>query len=177
MKLIPNVITMCRIILSITLLMVRSNITVFAIIYLLCGFSDALDGYLARKLKAQSKLGAKLDSAADIMMFGMIMVCMILILGKDLLRFYPYILIIATIRMISVVIAAIKYHTFLSIHTWGNKLSGLCIFLAPLLLLWKKHIFLLYPLLAIALLSAVEEMIIHLSSDQPDPDRKSIFMK
>jgi len=37
----------------------------FITCYLLCGISDILDGYLARKLKAQSALGSNLDTFAD----------------------------------------------------------------------------------------------------------------
>ena len=38
----------------------------FWTLYVLCGLSDMADGWLARKLQAESKTGAVLDSVADI---------------------------------------------------------------------------------------------------------------
>lgn len=38
----------------------------FYIIYFYCGISDMLDGYIARKIKNTSQIGAILDSIADI---------------------------------------------------------------------------------------------------------------
>lgn len=37
----------------------------FAALYLFCGLTDVLDGWLARRLHAESEVGARLDSAAD----------------------------------------------------------------------------------------------------------------
>lgn len=38
----------------------------FWTVYGLCGISDMADGYLARRLHAESKRGAMLDSVADL---------------------------------------------------------------------------------------------------------------
>ena len=34
--------------------------------YIYCGISDILDGFIARKTKNESEIGAKLDSVSDI---------------------------------------------------------------------------------------------------------------
>lgn len=39
---------------------------VFWVFYFLCGLSDMLDGYLARRFECESKTGALLDSLADL---------------------------------------------------------------------------------------------------------------
>lgn len=69
---IPNIITLARLLLVlpflffiyITVLFAETNIYLL-IIFLLIIISDILDGYLARKLKCTSLIGAKLDIIAD----------------------------------------------------------------------------------------------------------------
>jgi CDP-diacylglycerol--glycerol-3-phosphate 3-phosphatidyltransferase len=45
------------------------------LIFIVAGLSDILDGYLARKFEAQSKLGKLLDPLGDKMMMFTVMVC------------------------------------------------------------------------------------------------------
>ncbi|MBO4571410.1 MAG: CDP-alcohol phosphatidyltransferase family protein [Bacteroidales bacterium] len=66
MKHIPNIITVLRFLGAACLLICNPSGAVFWAIYGLCGISDMLDGYLARRLHAESKTGAVLDSVADI---------------------------------------------------------------------------------------------------------------
>ena len=63
---LPNIITLLRIAGSMGLLFCNVTGVVFWIIYGLCGISDIVDGWLARKLKCVTKKGALLDSLADI---------------------------------------------------------------------------------------------------------------
>jgi len=70
---IPNLITIFRIILIPVFLMIfNSNIenkVLYAgLVFLLAGFSDVLDGYIARKYNLTSRLGAILDPFADKLM-------------------------------------------------------------------------------------------------------------
>lgn len=41
-------------------------VSAFWFVYAFCGMTDMADGYVARKLKAETKTGALLDSIADI---------------------------------------------------------------------------------------------------------------
>ncbi len=66
MKHLPNVISMLRIAGSAGLLFCDVVGWPFWVLYALCGISDMVDGWLARKLLAETKVGAVLDSVADI---------------------------------------------------------------------------------------------------------------
>ena len=55
MKHVPNCITLSRIILSITLLVIHTFSPLFFIIYTYCGVSDVLDGFLARKFSLSTE--------------------------------------------------------------------------------------------------------------------------
>lgn len=51
---------------------------------ILCALIDKLDGYLARKLKASSELGAQLDSLADLVAFGVAPSVLLMVSYKEL---------------------------------------------------------------------------------------------
>lgn len=72
MKHLPNIITALRFLGAVCLLLCNPAGTAFWVIYGLCGVSDMVDGYLARRLHAESKTGAVLDSMADIATFAAI---------------------------------------------------------------------------------------------------------
>ena len=63
---IANIITGCRILGSGLLLLFPVLSVGFYIIYIICGFTDMIDGTIARKTNSASKLGEKLDTMADL---------------------------------------------------------------------------------------------------------------
>ena len=66
MKHLPNIITALRIVGSIGLLFCNVPGWQFWTLYAICGISDMIDGWLARKLHVESKTGSVLDSIADL---------------------------------------------------------------------------------------------------------------
>ena len=65
-KHIANILTGCRILGSILLLFFSAFSVTFYIIYLFCGFSDMIDGTIARRTNSVSKFGSQLDTIADL---------------------------------------------------------------------------------------------------------------
>lgn len=65
-KHIANILTGCRISGSILLLFFPVFSIGFYITYLLCGFSDMIDGTIARKTNSTSKFRSQLDTVADL---------------------------------------------------------------------------------------------------------------
>ena len=63
---IANIITVSRIFLSLCLFVLSPSSVPFAVLYLLCGVTDVLDGFVARKLHTESEKGGMLDSTADL---------------------------------------------------------------------------------------------------------------
>ena len=47
------------------------NIKIAALLVVIAGITDKLDGYVARKLRITSKFGRELDSLSDLVSFGM----------------------------------------------------------------------------------------------------------
>ena len=77
MKTIPNYISVGRIILSLTLILIKPLSLAFYVIYIVCGLSDIVDGFIAPNTRTTSILGAKLDSMGDMVMAFVIFFCFI----------------------------------------------------------------------------------------------------
>lgn len=174
MKLIPNCISLSRIILSLILIFVKPLSVSFYTIYIICGFSDIIDGFIARKTGTTSGFGAKLDSTADMIMIGVLLFLFYPVLNPTI-EFIIWIILISIIRIISMLVAFKKYKTFASIHTWGNKITGMVLFLFPIMFLYINIIALSYATCVVASISAIEELIIQLILIELKLNRKSIF--
>lgn len=174
MKHIPNIITVIRIILSLALFLVEPLSVAFVLIYLLTGASDMLDGFLARKMKAVSKLGAILDSAADsIFIFVLLMIFISYFIWPAWVIFW--IALIAVIRIFSLTIGFFKYRTPAFLHTYANKITGVAIFCFPLLyLLWGLNVTAIV-LCCLASISALEDLSINFTSKTLNLNITSIF--
>ena len=127
---IANIITFSRILFSLAMLVLSPCSVSFAVFYLLCGVTDVLDGFLARKLHTESKTGERLDSIADLFFAAAYAV-----------KILPQLCLPAWIRIWAVAIAALKIsgiirksrkeRRFCIEHSLGNKLTGLLLFLLP----------------------------------------------
>jgi len=176
MKKVPNYITVTRIVLSLALLFIEPLSITFMAVYIICGISDLVDGPVARKTGAVSQLGARLDSAADL-----VMICVSLIVLfpfiKPPFEVIAWIGFIFVVRSASMIVAYLRYKTFAALHTYSNKLTGAMLFLFPLSLPYVHTPVLMYILCTAASVSAIEELVIQSTSNELNIDRKSLFMK
>lgn len=174
MKAVPNIITTFRIILSLCLMVIQPLSITFYVIYIICGLSDILDGFTARKLKAQSSFGSKLDSIADLVMICVLMFVLLPIL-KLSFEVIIWIILIASVRISSLAVGYLKYKIFSSIHTYANKITGFALFLFPILMAFFDFNILIIIICSLASISAIEELVIQLMSKQLDLNKKNIF--
>lgn len=176
MKAIPNCISISRIIFSFILVFVKPLSLVFYVIYIVCEFSDIMDGFIARKTGTTSIIGAKLDSMADMIMVGSLIFVIYPIINPAA-PIAICIIAIGIIRLASMLIALKKYKTFASIHTYGNKFTGIVLFIFPILLPYFNTTALMYIICVVASISAIEEFIIQLTSSQLQLNKQSIFQR
>ncbi|KGE19715.1 CDP-alcohol phosphatidyltransferase family protein [Paenibacillus wynnii] len=177
MKSLANSISLTRIFLALALVVVKPLGIAFLSIYLICGMSDVLDGYIARKTDTASKLGEKLDSIADLILV-VILIAVLFPLLTITVQILAWVIIIGIIRAVSMLVVFAKYKTFGILHTYGNKITGLVLFAFPLSLAFvPSEVVVMFIMCAVASLSAVEELLIHLSSHELQANRKSLFLK
>lgn len=129
---IANLITVSRIVFSLLLLVWPMAPDRFAIFYLLCGVSDVLDGFIARKLRTESEKGAMLDSAADLIfaVFYAVRVLPRLSLPRWLWLWTGG---IAVVKLTFMLLVSHQKRKLFIRHSWLNKLTGLLVFLLPLM--------------------------------------------
>ena len=128
-----NLITGVRILCSIALLFCQHFSASFYILYLVAGFTDMIDGPVARKTGTVSELGAKLDTAAD---FVFVAVCLWKLLPSLAvpLWLWIWIVLIVLIKMINMISGYVIQKSFVAIHTIMNKATGILLFILPLTL-------------------------------------------
>ena len=95
-----------------------------------------VDGYMARKLDAESKTGAVLDSVADICFVACCAIHLIPVVQIPA-WLWIWAVIIVAIKVVNQVSALIVCKRFCFPHTKANKLTGLLLFLSVPTLFWS----------------------------------------
>ena len=171
-----DTVTSVRIACSFVLLKLPMSSPEFILIYTLVGLTDVLDGWLARKTGTASDFGAKLDSIADLLFYGVLLLRFLPTLWLALPRAVWYVVsAVLFVRVLAYTTAAVKYHRFASLHTWLNKLTGGAVFLLPYVFAVSSGVAYGWAVCFLALAAALEELTIHLSQKEYCADRKTIF--
>jgi len=128
---IPNVLTACRIIGSLSLIFLTPFTIVFSAVYIFCGLTDMADGFIARRLNCSTKLGGTLDGIAD---FVFLTVCIIKLfkLIHIPLWIIIWVLIIFIVKIVNTLLGIVKEKQIVFLHTSLNKITGLLLFIFPL---------------------------------------------
>ena len=173
---LPNAITALRILGTICLLFFLPHSPWFILIYTLAGLTDAVDGYIARKTEQSTPFGAKLDSVADLIYYGVMLLRIFPIL-LELLPWQLWVLVatVLTVRMGAYMVAAIKYCRFAAQHTWMNKATGIMVFAIPYLLVTSVGVGFCWAVGVVALLASTEELLLHMLNKTYDTRKKSIL--
>lgn len=174
LKNIANLITLLRIVLAAAMLFLRPFSFAFWLCYFLAGLSDGIDGWIARRFHLQSDTGAKLDSIADLILAAAIT---IVVFTHIQIPAWVWLLICLTamLRIISYGIGFYKYHTFSALHTYLNKFTGCFILMFPLLTLFFRPNFIFSVTCCFAVISAIEELLITITSNKLQRNRKCFF--
>jgi CDP-diacylglycerol--glycerol-3-phosphate 3-phosphatidyltransferase len=175
-KHIPNMLSILRILLSFLLIPLISARIVFVVVYITIGLTDVLDGLIARKYGYESDLGAKLDSIADFVFYLTLIVIFLKVYSPILgVMHQAALMVIIAIRLINMLLTKIKYKRVVFIHTLANKVAGFIVYLIPMIFLFFQHIFVIWIILMIVFIAAIEELMITVKYKEPDLNRISIF--
>ena len=156
-KYIANIVTGSRIVFSLPLLFIPLSSAWFYILYLVCGFSDMLDGTIARKTGTVSKFGARLDTASD---FVFMFVCGVKILPLIHIPvwLWTWIFVVALIKIFNITLVFIHKKKLISIHSVLNKITGFALFLLPLTLTFSPTTYSVATICVLATLAAMQEV-------------------
>ena len=125
-----NALSMLRIILSVALLAPPALSPTFLALYATAGLTDMLDGFVARRTKTESELGARLDSAADL---TLAVICLAKVLPATAVPvwLWVWVAVIAAVRMVNVASGLVMGKRLIMLHTAANKAAGFVAFLVP----------------------------------------------
>ena len=155
-KYIADILTGYRIFGSILMLFFPVFSLEFYVTYLLCGFSDMIDGTIARKTNSSSKFGSQLDTIADLVF---VVVSMIKLLPVIHIPRWLWIWggVIAVIKISNTIWGYVSKKQFISLHTIMNKVTGLLLFLLPLTISFVELKYTAIVVCSVATFSAIQE--------------------
>jgi CDP-diacylglycerol--glycerol-3-phosphate 3-phosphatidyltransferase len=137
--------------------------------------SDALDGYLARRLGQTSELGALLDSVADFAIYLTIPLVGWWLWPDIIRREAPYFTAVIASTILSPMIGYGKFRTCTSYHTWAAKLAAFLVGSSVILLFagWLPCLFRLVT--PVCVYAAMEEIAITLALPKSQPNVRSFW--
>lgn len=155
---IPNTLTLLRIAMIPVFVLVfyldfKWNHILACMIFSLAAITDALDGYLARKLQQTSKLGAFLDPVADKLMVAVVLILLVEADPRPLLAL-PAIVIIGreiTISALREWMAELGASSKVAVSVYG-KIKTIAQMVALILLIFREPLFGI-PIYALGLIS------------------------
>ena len=165
-KHLANILTGCRILGSILLLVFPAFSVAFYITYLFCGLSDMIDGTIARKTNSTSKFGSQLDTIADLIF---VVVSLFKLLPAIHIPGWLWIWggVIAVIKISNIIWGYVSKKQFISLHTIMNKVTGLLLFLLPLTVSFVELKYIAIAVCSIATLSAIQEWFYVITDSEP----------
>lgn len=155
-KYIANIITSCRIIFSILMLFFPVFSAWFYVMYITGGFTDMIDGTIARKTNSVSKFGSHLDTLADFVFTSaaLFKILPVIDIPHWILK---WIFIITIIKIINIISGFIYEKRFMAEHTIMNRITGILLFLLPLTFLFIDLKYSTVTVCSIATFAAIQE--------------------
>lgn len=177
-KNLPNYITTVRLLGTAALLFMKPLSKTFLVVYAIAGITDALDGFIARKMGTISDFGSKLDSVADLLLYFVMLVKIFPVMWVKLPRIiWLSVASVVFVRICCYIYVAKKFRRFSAQHTYMNKVSGLVAFAIPFAIITPAAAPYCWGVWVITLTASLEEFAIHITSKEYNPKRKSLFLK
>ena len=176
---IVNALTVYRMIAAPVLLLfvIFHQFEVFKWLLSISFFTDAIDGYLARKYKVISKFGASLDSIADDLTVAVAIIGMIVFKSSFLKDEIVLISILLALYLVQIMLALIRYGKISSFHTYTAKVAA--ILQGAFLLLFfflPNPVYVLFYIMAImTIIDLLEEIILVLLLPQWEANVKGLY--
>jgi len=159
----PNAISITRLCACSVLLamVVLHRVELFKWLLLACLLSDILDGLIARTFHLTSKLGASLDSIADMTTLLLAMIGIVVFKWSFVASQYPEMLLVVVFYAAEVIASVVRYGKVSSFHTLLDRIAAYMggIFVMSLFL-WGYFGWLFHLTVGVYLAGLSEEMVL-----------------
>ncbi len=145
---------------------------------IVCGITDILDGYFARKLNQVSKFGSSLDSWADNTLLISAIIWVAMLMPEVFTENAVLITISLLFYAMFLIVGLIKFRRFANLHLYSSKASTtvLYIFLVHAFLFagYNRGLFIFVAIISI--ISALEGLLIQISTKNVNENMGSVFL-
>lgn len=164
-KQLANIVSLSRVLGSVVLFMCKDISRVFLAVYIFCGFTDLIDGPIARKTNSTSALGATLDTVGDVLTY---LALTKILITKKLVPVYILVWIISAggVFGIDAIISRIRLGKFYLPHTYLGKLFGGTVFVLPVAIRFMFGNIWMSVICSIASIHAIELLYIQLKNNE-----------
>ena len=140
-------------------------------------FTDAIDGFLARKYKVVSVAGARIDSIADDLTVLMAVIGVVVLKPEFIRQELNLIIVLLVLYLLQTIMALTRYGKISSFHTYLAKIAALFqgMFFVLLFFLPQWPMLLFYVASAMTILDLVEEIILVLLLPEWKTDVKGLY--
>jgi cardiolipin synthase len=123
---IPNLITTYRLLMVPVILYfaISGREKLFAIFLVINLVSDIIDGYIARRFKMETEIGARLDSFADNFNYLLAFIGFFVFKMDDFRPHIVSLIIFISMLVLTVIVSLIKFRKFPSYHLYTTKVGG-----------------------------------------------------
>lgn len=125
-------------------------------------FTDAIDGYLARKYKVTSIMGARLDSIGDDLTVIVGVIGLFVLKAEFIKTEFIWLIVVFILFLVQVISALVRYGAVTSYHTYLAKLAAVCqgVFLILAFFMAEPSRVLYYIAITITVLDLLEEIVL-----------------
>lgn len=175
---IPNLITLYRLVIDPVILwfIIADKEILFSVFLIINLLSDALDGFLARKLKQETEIGAKLDGFADNFTYVLAFIGIFVFKMDDIRPHLISFTVMITMLVSTVIVSLIKFRKFPSYHLYTTKAGGyieggffICLFTIGFITPYY------YLVVAWAIMGAIEAITINLMIPEMRSNIKGLY--
>ena len=173
---------------GITLYRVIASIILFALIFLrqqdifkwmlaISFFTDAIDGWLARKFKVASAFGSRMDSLGDDLTVFAGTVGLFFFKQEFLKQYYPYFILLLVLFLVQFAVAMRRYGKTTSFHTYLAKLAAILQGCFLILIFFTPEPFmpLFYSAVFVTMIELLEEIVLVLMLPKWKRDVRGIY--
>lgn len=148
-------------------LLILQEREIFAVLLLISYSTDAIDGFLARRLKITSPRGSQLDSIGDQLTFMLGLAALLVFEHDFILDNIGWVIVSLTPYLIQMVLAYWKYGKATAFHTYLAKFSAIVqsVFILHALFFEPAYAF-FYTMLILGVIETVEEIILIFMYDE-----------
>ena len=152
--------------------------TSFAIVYIIAGVTDFLDGKIARMQKQTSAFGSWLDSLADNILSISLPFWVWLLLPAFVREQLVIILILFGVLVLNFVLGFVKYKQMIGYHLYSLKAAALMLYVFPAhALLWSPNLVLFYITASVIAIGLLEGIVMTLTHKKMEAEKVSILTR